>query len=52
VYTTDIRKIINDITSEALMHHLMRPGTGFCMFGFVSDVQSVACCASDTTAAI
>jgi len=37
---------MTNITSGALVHHLMRPGTGVCIFGLVGDVQSVARCAS------
>jgi len=31
---------MTNITSGALLHHLMRPGMGVCMLGLVGDVQS------------
>jgi len=43
-------KKITNITSGALLHHLIRPGTGVCMFGLVGDVQSVVRCESTPVA--
>jgi len=44
-------KQTTSITSGALVHHLMRPGTGVCIFGLVGDVHSEARCASAPEAA-